>query len=236
MKRAALLTTDNPEAGRVWASALRGEGLEVVVAGSRSDALETARSSGFDLYLIISYNCRHECIDFCRRLRQSTINPILLLAASESEDHVLQAYAAGVDEWVHVPIDPALFLAKVRAWLRRSWNIPATALDPVQAGGFLLDPSRRQLVRPDNRRVKLTNLEFRVLHQLMTHRGEVLTPNEIAERVWGYGESDGNILLKNVIYRLRNKIEQDRNHPRYTETVAGEGYRFVGHQEQVTKS
>jgi DNA-binding response OmpR family regulator len=78
----------------------------------------------------------------------------------------------------------------------------------------------------DGLAVGLTNLEFRVLHLLMSHPGQVLPAGLIVDRVWGYAGGGDSVLLKNVIYRLRRKIEPDAGEPRYLQTVAGEGYVF----------
>lgn len=87
----------------------------------------------------------------------------------------------------------------MRAWLRRSWTLPAEALDDLHAGGLQLDPARRALVTAGGAVVPLTNLELPVLHVLMGHRSRVLDANFIMDRVWGFsGEGDG-ILLKNVV-------------------------------------
>jgi DNA-binding response OmpR family regulator len=131
-----------------------------------------------------------------------------------------------VDEYISTPIGTGLFLAKVRVWLRRCWTVSAEALETVQASEFQLDPVRRQLTLPGGSSFKLTNLEFRVLYLLMTHEGQVLMPDVLVTRVWGYGEGQEGALLKNVIYRLRRKLESDPNQPRYIQTVAGEGYKF----------
>jgi DNA-binding response OmpR family regulator len=117
-------------------------------------------------------------------------------------------------------------MAKARAWLNRSWTIPAAALEAVRAGPYRLDPVKRKLTLPDRSDVKLTNLEFRVLHILMTRAGQPLPPQDITERVWGYVEGGEGPLLKHVIYRLRHKIESDPGHPSRLLTVPYEGYCF----------
>jgi DNA-binding response OmpR family regulator len=139
---------------------------------------------------------------------------------------LLAAYEAGVDEYVALPIGPRLFLAKVTAWLRRSWTVSASALDALHVGPVQLDGKKREVVAPSGRAIKLSNLEFRVLHFLMSHYGQVVETDLLVERVWGYTESEGASLVKNVVYRLRQKIEPDPSHPRFIRQVAGLGYIF----------
>jgi DNA-binding response OmpR family regulator len=74
--------------------------------------------------------------------------------------------------------------------------------------------------------VKLTNLEFRLLHLLMAHPGQVLEAGVIIDRVWGYPDTGDSVLLKNLVYRLRQKVEPEPGEPRYIGTVAGVGYAF----------
>ncbi|MCB9446528.1 MAG: response regulator transcription factor [Ardenticatenaceae bacterium] len=99
-------------------------------------------------------------------------------------------------------------------------------MDTLQIGSFQLDPVQRQLTISHGNIVKLTNLEFRLLHLLMSHQNKVLEPNYIVECVWGYSGDGDNVLLKNVVYRLRRKIETDSSQPRYLRTVTGKGYVF----------
>jgi DNA-binding response OmpR family regulator len=139
---------------------------------------------------------------------------------------VLEAYEAGVDEYIVKPVGPLLFVAKVIAWLRRSWTVPAEALDNLEVAGFRLDTSRRQLIIANASPVRLTNLEFRLLHLLMSHHGQVLDSNIVIDRVWGHTGQGDSTLLKNVVYRLRRKIEADPSRPRHLQTIAGEGYTF----------
>jgi DNA-binding response OmpR family regulator len=139
---------------------------------------------------------------------------------------MLKAYESGVDEYVIKPIGPLVFLAKVNAWLRRSWTVPTTMLESVQSAEFRLDPSARLLLRPDGSAIKLTNLEFRLLHFMMLNQNQVLNGVLLVERVWGYSWHGDSSVLKNVIYRLRRKLELDPQNPSYLKTIPGEGYIF----------
>ncbi len=221
-----LIVSDDSETGQIWAHAVGQRGLEAAVVCSPDGALSHYAIEGFDLTVVDVHTPRLDGIDLCRRLRAEAVNPILLLTPRSDEAHVLEAYKAGVDECIVKPIGPALFLAKVTAWLRRAWTIPAEAIEPLQVNGFRLDPTRREVITTGGCAVKLTNLEFRLLHLLRTHRGQVLQADVIVDRVWGYSGGGDNVLLKNLAYRLRRKIEPDPAHPRYIQTVAGEGYTF----------
>jgi DNA-binding response OmpR family regulator len=221
-----LLVSDDSETGQIWVYALGQQGLEVVLVGTAEEALDRWTMETFDLIVVDDNSPQLDGVDVCRRLRAEAVNPILLLTPSRNEAHVLQAYEAGVDECIAKPMSPPLFLAKVRAWLRRSWTVTAEALDNLQAGDLQLDPTRRELVTATGAVIKLTNLEFRLLQLLMRHPGQVLESNVIIDRVWGYTGGGDSVLLKNLVYRLRRKIEPEPSEPRYIEAVAGEGYTF----------
>ena len=221
-----LLVSDDPEMGDMWAYVLRQRGAEVVLAGSTRDALDRWVEGTFDLIAINVCTSQLDGVDLCRQLRAEAINPILLLTPIGNEDHILEAYQAGVDEYIVKPISLSLFLTKVMAWLRHSWTVPTTVLGSLQVGDIRLDPTRREVVTASGSAVKLTNLEFRLLHLLMGHHGQVLEPGVIVDRVWGYTGGGDSVSLKNVVYRLRRKIEPDPSRPRYIQTVAGEGYAF----------
>ncbi len=221
-----LLVSNDPEVSGIWAFALRQMGLEATLATSAAEAMDDWSRGTFDLVVIDVYGPDLDGIEVTQQLRAQAVNPILLFTPNRDETHMLEAYRAGVDECVVKPVSPSLFMAKLRAWLRRSWTVPAKALNNVQAGTLCLDPAKREVTTESGSVVKLTNLEFRVLHLLMSHRGQVMPSDLIVDRVWGCAGGGDSVLLKNVVYRLRRKIEPDSSEPRYLQTVAGEGYVF----------
>ena len=222
-----LLVSDEPDSGRIWAFALQQMGLEAVLTSRSQDAADEWAMGAFDMLLIDVHTPRLDGIDLCRRVRAEAVNPILLFTPRTDEAHILEAYQAGVDECIVKPVSPALFLAKARAWLRRSWTVPAGALDCLQAGALRLDPARREILTADGSAVKLSTLEFRLLYLLMNNQGQVLPSDLDVDRVWSYAGEGGNTLLKNLVYRLRRKIEPDPGQPCYIQTVAGEGYTLL---------
>ena len=126
-----------------------------------------------------------------------------------------------------IPGSPPTFLAKIMAWVRRSWTVQVEELSLVKAGKHKLDPARRCLLDPDGLEIQLTNLEFLLLHLLMRCPGHIFSAEDIVQSIWGgYGISD-QVLLKNVVYRLRKKIEADPSHPSLLQTEL-RGYSFQG--------
>ena len=122
-------------------------------------------------------------IELIRKLRDEAVLPILLVTSHRSDEFLLEAYQAGVDECVLKPIHAALFQAKMKAWLRRSWSIPTDMLDSLRVGSFHLVPSNRSLELDDGDSIHLTNLEFRLLYYLMGRPGHTVTTKELCQRV-----------------------------------------------------
>lgn len=221
-----LVVCDDSETGNIWAYSLRSRRVEVFVTECVETALRVSNKEIPDLVVIDTVSPSLDGIGLVQALRDQAPVSIILLTTEQNEIFMLEAYQAGVDECVSKPVSPALFLAKVTVWLHRSWMGQAETLENLQACGLSLDPAKRQVVPGEGEPIRLTNLEFRLLYLLMNHPGRILETSEIVERVWGnYGDGDSN-LLKNLVYRLRRKIEPDCIHPRFIHTEAGLGYRF----------
>ncbi len=222
----ALIVSDDYFDARIWSAVLKEKNIHTAALSFAEDILQAWFDVIPDLIVIDLHNEESEGISIVSKLREQGVVPIMLLTPLNNESHILDAYRAGVDECVVKPVSPAVFLAKVEAWLRRTWSMPAEGLDTVNVGGLQLDPTRRHVIAENEAIVKLTNLEFRLLHLLMSHPGWVFKTEDIVQKVWGYyGNGDSN-LLKNVVYRLRRKIDPDPGNPRYIHTEAGIGYRF----------
>lgn len=222
----ALIICDDRDTCQTWAYCLRQKGIDVVTARLTIEVTQPWTEEIPDLVVIDVNTSQQDGLALCRRLREEMTIPILLLTPQSSESHILEGYLAGVDEYVPKPVSPALFMAKVKVWLRRSWTIPAETLEVVQVSDFKLDPHSRQVLRPPDKGIRLTNLEFRLLYLLMKNPDRILETDYIVERVWGYHGEGNSHLLKNLIYRLRRKIETEPNTAIHIHTEPGIGYRF----------
>lgn len=218
---------DQRDTAPVWGYVLRQQGLTVVMETSMEKAVDRWATEMPDL-VVIDLNVEHaKRMELYQKFRAVSVAPILLFLPAYHETEILDAYLAGVDDVVVKPISPAIFLGKILAWMRRSWTVPIETLSLVNAGKHRLDPARRCLIDPEGSEIRLTNLEFRLLHLLMSRPGFVFPLAEIIESIWGgYGNGD-QVLLKNVVYRLRRKIEADPSNPLLLQTGQG-GYSFQG--------
>lgn len=221
-----LLVSDEQATLPLWAYDRARQDLRVIVETNPANAVKCWAEQRPDLMILDVRPPESSALALIRTLREEAILPILMLISNHSEPVMLEAYAAGVDECILKPISPALLQAKIKAWLRRSWSLPATLLDQLRVGEVNLIPSDRSIVLGDGQRVPLTNLELRLLYYLMSRPGQTATVDELCERVWGYESAGDPSTLKNVVYRLRRKIEPDPANPEYIKTVAGVGYRI----------
>jgi DNA-binding response OmpR family regulator len=218
---------DRGDTAPVWGYILNQQGLRVVLETSVEKAVNRWSTEFPDLVVIDLDIPHQDRMELYNRFREVSVAPILIFLPAYHETQIQEAYAAGVDEVVVKPISPAIFLSKILAWTRRSWTVRVDGLSLLKAGKHRLDPARRCLIDLDGREVKLTILEFRLLHLLMSRPGAVFSAETMIEAIWGgYGNGD-QVLLKNVVYRLRKKIEADPSHPVLLQTGQG-GYSFRG--------
>jgi two-component system response regulator RegX3 len=200
--------------------------FQVVLERQAVRAVERWAEETPDVILFDIEPAQWSLTDLIRELREQAVVPILLLSSEQSDNFILEAYQAGVDEYIFKPISPTLLQAKVWAWLRRSWSIPVDMLDPLRVGPVRFLPSERSIVLDDHTPIRLTNLELRLMFYLMSHAGRTVTAEELCHRVWGSYAEGKKTTLKNIVYRLRMKIEMDPAHPHYIRTVSGVGYQF----------
>jgi DNA-binding response OmpR family regulator len=223
-----LLISEDGETAQIWSYVLGRRSIDTVLLVTfDEESTERRPEHSHDLIMIDVHTRQMKVAHLIQRLRAETTVPILLLLPDDDETRILDAYDGGADEVILKPITPRRLLAKITAWMRRSWTVPASMLDSFQAGDLHLDTAHRQLVTASGKAIRLTSLEFRLLHLLMSHPGQVLESSLIIDRVWGASGGGDNTVLKNVVYRLRRKIEPDPSTPRYIQVVAGEGYMFI---------
>lgn len=193
---------DQSDTAPIWGYIIREKGLTAIIETSAQRAMDRSLGEMPDL-VVIDVNVPHaERIKLCRRFRSLTNSPILLFLPANNEAEILEAYQAGVDECVVKPISPALFMAKIMAWARRSHE----GREGDVSHRIRLDARRRMVVNAQGNEIRLTNLEFRLLRLLMSQPGRVFANEEIIAHVWGLDERGDSAALKNVIYRLRKKL------------------------------
>jgi len=223
-----LLISDLQATTPLWALGQAPQDLNVRREARLDSVFRRWAEEATDLIIFDTNPPETLALEVIRELREEAILPILMLTSNRSEGFLLEAYAAGVDECIVKPISPPLLYAKIRAWLRRSWSIPINFLEPLSVAGARLIPSERTFAVNGGPPVPLTNLELRLLYYLMGRPGRKATIGELCERVWANTGKGDAAALKNIVYRLRRKIEPDPAAPSLLQTVSGVGYKFGG--------
>jgi len=164
--------------------------------------------------------------DVCRELRKRGINtPIIMLTARGQEVDTVLGLELGADDYVTKPFSVRELLARVRAVLRRPGV--RSEIESYSFGSVRIDFKQR-LVFKGKREVKLTRKEFEIMKYFIAHRGEALSREQMLDEIWGYEQFPTTRTVDTHILKLRQKLEDDPEHPRFILTVHGSGYKFVG--------
>ena len=215
-----LAVEDEPAMAELLQSALSEEGHTVTVARDGQEALDVAKSSGFDLMVLDLMLPRLSGFDVAQQLRRVGIQtPILVLTARDASVDIVKALDAGADDYLTKPFSLDVFLARVRAVSRRGL-IPQPVC--LEAGGLTLNTATRAVMR-DGKAISLTPREYSLLELLMRHKGRVLSRANIVEAVWGFQTDIEENTLDVFIKLLRSKIELAST-PKLIRTVRGIGY------------
>ena len=220
MSASILVVEDEDKLAQFIKQELQYEGYEVTVISDGMAGLTTARESEPDLVLLDWMLPGISGLEICKRLRQTGDRvPIILLTAKDEIGDRVAGLDAGADDYIVKPFSLEELLARVRAHLRRTQE---DSPDVLQFSDLKLNRSTREVTR-DKRHMELTAKEFDLLEYLMSHPRQVLTRDQILERVWGYDFlGDSNIIEVYVRY-LRLKLEAE-GEKRLIQTVRGVGY------------
>ena len=164
--------------------------------------------------------------EVCRKLREVSSVPIIMLTAKDSELDKVFGLELGADDYVTKPYSARELIARIRAVLRRRSAEPDMPMDAVLTGGPVRMDIDRHVVTVNGEEVPMPLKEFELLEILLRNVGRVMTRGQLIERVWGADYVGDTKTLDVHIKRLRSKIEPDSSAPRYVVTVRGLGYKF----------
>jgi two-component system response regulator RegX3 len=204
---------------------LRREGYEVSVAETGPAALALFDSNGADLVLLDLMLPGLSGVDVCRRLRQRSSVPVIMLTAKDSEIDKVVGLEIGADDYVTKPYSSRELLARIKAVLRRLAE-PEELVSPTLESGPVRMDVERHTVTVGGVSTPLPLKEFELLEMLLRNGGRVLTRIQLMDRVWGSDYIGDTKTLDVHIKRLRAKIEPDPANPRHIVTVRGLGYKF----------
>ena len=227
MSETILLVEDDVSIRKALQMNLQLEGYELLCAEDGEAGRRLSETEELDLIVVDLMLPRLSGLDLIRELRQRRADlPILVLSAKDQEADKVMALSLGADDYMTKPFGLAELLARVRALLRRGRLNKPLASSPGSKDGsriYLDVPGRRLLVEGED--IETTAKVFDLLRLFMSHPGQVLTRDQIMQRLWG-GEHFTLRTIDNFIVRLRSKIEENADTPVHLETVRGVGYRF----------
>jgi two-component system KDP operon response regulator KdpE len=220
-----LLVDDEVAIQRAVGPLLRSRGYDVEIAGTGTAALTAVSHRPPDLIVLDLGLPDLEGTEVCRRVRETSSVPIVVLSARGAESEKVRALDLGADDYVTKPFGPEELLARIRVALRRVATAEREATGQFRAGDITIDYDRRRVLR-GNAEIRLTPKEFDLLSLLARNHDRVLTHRAILKAIWGPNAVEQPEHLWTLIAQLRRKIEPDPATPRYLLSEPWVGYRF----------
>ena len=221
-----LIVEDEEALSDPLAFLLGREGFQTIVVDSGLDALPVFDREGADLVLLDVMLPGMSGMEVCRKLREVSSVPIIMLTAKDSELDKVLGLELGADDYVTKPYSARELIARIRAVLRRRSAETDSTTEPVLQGGPVRMDIDRHVGTVNGEEISMPLKEFELLEILLRNVGRVMTRGQLIERVWGADYVGDTKTLDVHIKRLRSKIEPDSSAPQYVVTVRGLGYKF----------
>ena len=226
MGRGRVLIVDNdPQIRRMMRTTLVSQAFEVDEASSGDEALESIRSSKYELILLDINMPGTTGIETCKEIRSVSDVVVIMLTVRSTEGDKTRAFDAGADDYVTKPFSTPELLARIRAALRRKARALDTAPARVQLGAIEIDFKTREVTGGTGQE-RLTPKEYDLLCYLASRPNQVITHRELLREVWGPDSGEEKEYLRVFINRLRKKIESAPDNPEYLLTEPWVGYRL----------
>lgn len=226
-QKTVLVIEDDPNTANLVELYLKNEGFAALTANNGETGLALARRHHPDLVVLDLMLPRMDGWEVCRQLRKTSDLPVIMLTARGEEIDRVSGLTLGADDYVVKPFSPRELIARIKAILRRTSQMPAPESKILSHGDVRLDLDKRRL-KVRGRLVALTPHEFALLEALMRSPGRTFTRDELLDRLYPQGEA---VVIERVIDvhvgKLRQKIEVDSSAPQYILTTRGVGYRFA---------
>ena len=223
-KERILVVEDEPHYQQYIRAVLRASGYGVLTADDGEAAVAAAASETPTLILLDVRLPQLDGVAACRRIREFSTVPIIMLTALAQPADIVAGLEAGADDYITKPFTTEILLARLRANLRRAAFQAAPSREPVfETGQLVVDYARRQ-VTMGGAQVHLTPTEYQLLVVLARAADQVVVSSAIVEQVWGPDHAGGEDMVRRIIHRLRRKLEPDPAAPRYIVTEGRMGY------------
>jgi DNA-binding response OmpR family regulator len=222
-----LVVDDEPTIVETVTYNLRMENFETVTAGNAEQCLELARKENPDLVLLDVMLPSGNGFEICRRLRQFSDVPVIMLTARAEETDRIVGLEIGADDYVTKPFSMRELMARVKSVLRRrtSSNAVGAADTLIRVGNLVIDGPRHEVMR-DGVPLELSRKEFELLHHFVKNMNRTISRENLLDEVWGKDMCVGERTVDVHVRWLREKIEEDPSMPKRLLTVRGVGYQF----------
>ncbi|WP_337455797.1 response regulator transcription factor [Prescottella sp. D32] len=221
---AVLLIEDDDNLRDALSLALHRYGHVVTVAASGEAGLAALADGAPDIVVLDVMLPGVDGFEVCRRIRARSGVPVIMLTARGEDVDVVSGLETGADDYVVKPVQPRILDARIKAVLRRTPTAPT--VDGREVHDDLVIDRDALTLTEGARRPELTRTEWQLLLALSERPGQVLSREQLLEKVWGFDHLGGSRLVDACVQRLRAKIEKEPSNPRYVQTVRGFGYRF----------
>lgn len=220
-----LIIEDDLALADILAFTLRRAGYEPLMAHDGLEGLEAWQNCVPDLILLDLNLPKLDGMSVCQRIRSESDTPVIILSVRSSDDEVVQGLHQGADDYIVKPFSPRQLVARIEAVLRRATNESITP-SPLKAGDYKLDLLNHTFWQNGNLVACLTPLETKLMEALVRNSGQVVPTGLLIDHIWGHAGGD-RTMLKQLVYRLRSKIDKNPSLPSCLETFMNVGYAFV---------
>ena len=218
-----LIADDEPNIVTLISRYAEREGYEVTGVSDGRQAIEACRNDSFDVIVLDVMMPDTDGFTACRKIREFTETPVIMLSARGTEFDKLHGFEVGVDDYVTKPFSPMELMARIKVALRRGTPKPEAQTETVLTAGGIVINTARMTVTADGEKLELTAKEYAILKYLVEHQGIVLSREQILHAVWGYDDSVVDRTVDWQIKLLRGKLGAYRDCIR---TIRGVGYKF----------
>ena len=220
-----LIADDDRDLLELIGFSLSQAGFLVLKAADGPTAVRIFDAEGPDLVVLDINMPGASGFQVCESIRARSNVPVMMLTARNEEEDLVRSLELGADDYLTKPFSPRTLLARVKALLRRAGMEAGAA--PVAAGSIVLNVDEHTVEIAGGDPVRLTKLELRLLQMLLAHAGRTVSSDRLLVHIWGHRNSGDRQLLKQLVHRLRQKIETDPAVPQLLQTAAGAGYKLV---------
>ena len=221
-----LVVEDEDAIAEAVRARLASEGYHVLLAADGPDAIRSHAEHRPDLVVLDLMLPGMDGLEVCKQIQRDGWTPVLMLTARTEEADKVAGFAVGADDYLTKPFSLRELAVRVQAILRRRERIEGSPVGgPIERPGLLIDAKRRR-VEIDGAEIQLTPLEFDILQTLAREPEVVFSRDQLMDRIWGYRDHAGGRVVDSHVARLRRKIGEDGNDPRFIRTVHGVGYAF----------